>query len=92
MMCHQYFIGNQRRLPQLQMFYGSPYMHVIGRNTLGSMVKKMCKAIGVEGKTNHSLRTTGASHLFQRNMLEKLIQERTGHKILMLSGSTKEPL
>ena len=55
-------------------------LNVIGRNTLGSMVKKMCEAIGVEGKTNHSLRATGASRLFERNVPEKLIQERTGHK------------
>ena len=35
-------------------------VQVLGRNTLGSMVKKMLEQIGVEGKTNHSLCATGA--------------------------------
>ena len=54
----------------------------VGRNTLASMVKKMCSQIGVTGKTNHSLRATGATRLFEANVPEKLIQERTGHKSL----------
>ena len=33
----------------------------VGRNTLASIVKKMCSQIGVTGKTNHSLRATGCS-------------------------------
>ena len=52
----------------------------VGRNTLASMVKNMCSQIGVTGKTNHSLRATGATRLFEANVPEKLIQERTGHK------------
>ena len=52
----------------------------VGRNTLASMVKTMCSQIGVTGKTNHSLRATGATRLFEANVPEKLIQERTGHK------------
>ena len=35
--------------------------------------------IGVSGKTNHSLRATGASDMFQAGVPEKIIQERTGH-------------
>ena len=30
--------------------------------------------------TNHSLRTTSASHLFAKNVLEKIIQEMSGHR------------
>lgn len=44
------------------------------------MVKKMFEQIGVEGKTNHSLRATGATRLFEVNVPEKLIKERTGHR------------
>ena len=45
------------------------------------MVQNMCEAAGILGKkTNHSLRATGASHLFQANVPEKIIQERTRHR------------
>ena len=43
------------------------------------MVKNMCQAIGVTGKTNHSLRATGVSRMFATNVSHKLIQERSGH-------------
>ncbi len=33
-------------------------------------------------KTNHSLRATGASELFQAGVPEKIIKERTGHHSL----------
>ena len=55
---------------------------MIGRNVLCSMVKNMCAAIGVEGKTNHSLHATGATRLFESSVPEKLIQEHTGHRSL----------
>ena len=41
---------------------------------------KNCSEVGIEGKTNHSLRATGASRLFEANVPEKLIKERTGHR------------
>ena len=44
------------------------------------MVKSMFSEIGVSGMTNHSLRVTGASDLFQAGVPEKIIQERTGHR------------
>ena len=56
------------------------FIQPVGRNTLASMVKNMCSQIGVTGKTNHSLCATGATRLFEANVPEKLIQERTGHK------------
>ena len=53
----------------------------VGRNTLAAVVKKMCKEVGIEGKkTNHSLRATGATELFQAKVPERLIQQRTGHR------------
>ena len=44
------------------------------------MVKKMCIEAGIEKKTNHSLRATGASALFQANVPERIIQKTTGHR------------
>ena len=46
------------------------------------MVKNMFAEVGIEGKSNHSLRATGASVLFQAHVPEKIIQERTGHRCL----------
>ena len=57
----------------------------VGRNTLSRMVKDICNKGRIEGnKTNHSLRATGVSELFQAGVPEKLIQERSGH--LSLDG------
>ena len=46
------------------------------------MIKRMFQEVGIDGKTNHSLRARGATHLFEANVPEKLIKERTGHKNL----------
>ena len=54
----------------------------VGKNTLSTMVKDMCVEAGISKKTNHSLRATGASTMFQANVPEKLIQKTTGHKSL----------
>ena len=43
----------------------------------------MCGNAGIVGhKTNHSLRATGVTEMYQGNAREKLIQERTGHQSL----------
>ncbi len=55
----------------------------IGHNVLDNVVKEMCKAAVVTGyKTNHSLRVTAATRLFQAGVDEQLITERTGHRSL----------
>ena len=54
-----------------------------GWNYLGSLVKDVCKEAGIEGdKTNHSLRAAGTTRMWEGNVPEKLIQQRTGHRIL----------
>ena len=42
----------------------------------------MCEAVGLPPRTNHSLRVTGATTLFTKNVPENLIQEVTGHRSL----------
>ena len=55
----------------------------IGKNYLSSMFKDMCAEASVSGhKTNHSVRATGASELFEAGVPEKIIKERTGHRSL----------
>ena len=53
---------------------------VIGKNKLNTMVKSMCEAAGVSHKTNHSLRATSATEMFQAGVPEKVIQKRSGHR------------
>ena len=52
----------------------------IGKNTLAKMVKEICVDASICGrKTNHSLRATGVSDLFQAGVPDKIIKERSGH-------------
>ena len=52
----------------------------VGRNKLATMVKRMCEQAGLKPKTNHSLRATGATTLFNAGVPEKLVQKVTGHR------------
>ena len=55
----------------------------VGRDTLHKKMSTMCKQAGVQGhKTNHSLRATSATRMYEKNIPEKIIQERTGHRSL----------
>ena len=54
----------------------------VGRNILQTMVKTMCKEVGVIGKSNHSLRATGTARLYAANVPEKIIQQRSGHRCI----------
>ena len=61
-----------------------------GRNYLGSLVKEACKEAGIEWeKSNHSLKVTGATRMWEANVPEKLIQQRTGHCSLQALRSYK---
>ncbi len=52
----------------------------IGVNTLRRVITKLCDAAGIPGKhTNHSLRSTAATRLYQNNVDEQQIIEITGH-------------
>lgn len=53
----------------------------IGHNKLGETVKRLCKDANISGyKTNHSLRATCATRLFDEGVDEQLIMQRTGHR------------
>ena len=57
---------------------------LVGKNSLSTMVKDMCGEANIVhvGKTNHSLRATGATTLFQKNVPERIVQKVTGHRSL----------
>jgi hypothetical protein len=53
----------------------------VGHNTLSQTVGRLCKQAGIVGfKTNHSLRVTSATRLFQSGVDEQLIMSHTGHR------------
>ena len=55
----------------------------LGHNPLGGTVARICRLAGIPGyKTNHSLRATSASRLYQTGVDEQLVMERTGHRSL----------
>ena len=59
----------------------------VGVNKLQSVVKKVCKNAGLNGyNTNHSLRSTAATRMYQNSCPEQLIQEITGHLSLAVRG------
>ena len=60
----------------------APWFHSlpVGKNTLGGLLADICKEAGIEKKTNHSLRATGATAMFAAGVPEKMIKEVTGHR------------
>jgi len=53
----------------------------VGHNVLSKTVSRLCIEAGITGfKTNHSLRVSAATRLFETGLDEQLIMERTGHK------------
>ena len=59
----------------------------LGHNKPNSMMKTMMSEAGVEGYyTNHSLRATAVSRLFQNDVDDKLIKGVTGHRSDTLQG------
>ena len=51
------------------------------KTKLQTMVKDMFRDAGIEGRfTNHSLRVSGTTALFDAGVPESIIQKRTGHK------------
>ena len=52
----------------------------IGHNTLRHVVPNLFKSAGITGYfTNHSLRATSATQLFEAQIDEQLIMQKTGH-------------
>ena len=53
----------------------------VGHNTLDKFLKQILTEASVDttNKSNHSLRATAISRMYQKNVPEKLIMERSGH-------------
>ena len=84
-----------RKAIECDLFYVRPLMKVptdpcspwfaavpVGRDTLQNKLKNMCKGAGIKGNiTNHGL-PSSATQMYDSGVLEKMIQERTGHRSL----------
>lgn len=75
-----FYLRPKRTVP----FADEPWYELapIGKEKLRNMVRDMCNEAGMEKKSNHSLRATGATQMFASNVPEKIIQSRTGHRSL----------
>ena len=81
-LCPPFFAKNNFYLKALTKTRPSQWYanQVVGQNTLGKVVKELMNAVEIEGFfTNHSLRRTGSTRLFQAGVDRKLIKEATGH-------------
>ena len=75
--CSDGFYLRQLAMPKGNVWYSC---QPIGHQKLATVVGDMAKHVNLEGKiTNHSLRATAASHLYQQNVDEQLVMETTGH-------------
>jgi hypothetical protein len=56
----------------------------LGKNQLSGLISNVCSTVGLSGrnKLNHFLKVTCATRLYQSNVDEQMIMERTGHRSL----------
>ena len=78
MLRHTRSIFNLFGLLQRRVWYSN---RPLGHNTLPNTVARLCSSAGIQGhKTNHSLRATATSRLYQSGVEEQQVMERTGHR------------
>lgn len=55
----------------------------VGHNSITKIISRLCKSAGIGGyKTNHSLRATAATRLYESGVDEQMVMEVTGHRSL----------
>ena len=81
--CTAMYLRPVKKFERTKWYYDS----AVGVNKLQNVVKTMCKNAGLDGfYTNHSLRSTAATHMYQGNVPEQVIQEITGHRSSAVRG------
>ena len=74
-------ISNPRKLPALASDPVWFTRQVLGVNTLAKIVSTICTNGGLTGhRTNHSLRATAATRMYDLEFDEQLVCETTGHR------------
>ena len=89
--CYSTYIEKVKDLAKVnEAFYFKPnndanvfeyYNIVLGIHTLNKILPDLCESADFSRKTSHCLRVTCATRLFQSNVENKLIRERTGHRL-----------
>ena len=75
--CKKLYLRCKKNALPTVWYCDQPY----GVNKLKSTVREICKEAGLEGHfTNHSLRATCASRMYDQHIPEQMIKEVTGHK------------
>ena len=75
-MCTAFYLQSRKKFFGKLWYLNRP----AGVHHLRNVVKEICKSAGLPGfYTNHSLRSTAATKLYQTNIDEQIIQEITGH-------------
>ena len=75
--CSKLYLQPKIKFTPKVWYFDQPY----GNNKVGKTVRELCHKDGFEGKfTNHSLRATSASRMYQNNKPEQVIKEVTYHK------------
>lgn len=68
------FYRSALKCPKPNFWYSNV---AVGHNKLASKVKRLCQ----QGGTNHSLRATAATRMYDMGIDEQLICEKTGEQI-----------
>ena len=75
--CRKLYLRPKGRVSPSVWFCDQPF----GNNKIAATVKELCKKGNIEGNyTNHSLRATSASRMYESNVTEQIIKEITGHR------------
>ena len=77
--CQKLYLQPKKKYTPHSWYLDSP----VGENKLKCFVKTLCSKGGIPGfYTNHSLRASSATRMYQGGVEEQVIQEITGHRSL----------
>ena len=78
-LCESFYLQPKRKFSSICYFQDRP----VGENKLRDTIKELCKSANLPGfYTNHSLRSTACTRMYNCNIDEQLIMEVTGHRSL----------
>ena len=81
--CQALYLQPKKKFTDKMWYLDKP----VGVNTLRNVVKTLCEDTGIPGYyTNHSLRSSSATRMYQSGVDEQLIQEITGHRSLAVQS------
>ena len=81
--CHSFYLQPHKKYFGQSWYINKP----VGVNRLRNVICDICHAAGLPGYyTNHSLRSTAATKMYQNGIDEQLIMEIMGHRSLAVCG------